>query len=476
MNWRSVLRANRSLWWLRRLPTDCQCAAYSHCRTRQLATRVRDRGPSSAEFIAPPRRNLKYSTIVWASIRALRILTISLPCAQYAPVSPVSIYEGELPTLRPALLFYAPCCMVQIVRMGRSEATMNAASLPYVEEDETIYSFCATAHALSGAQRADRTSLGLTGVPTSAAHHELPSSLQSLPLPKMDRQDSAFRWATAHTIAAFYVPFMTQTARELAAVTWFVGGPKARNLINRKVDGMRIEHPLKWCEECASSDVARIGRPYWHVAHQFPTTWVCTSHRRALRWVPRRHKCWILPTDSVCISETRTIEDTYAPVAALLATLGETIRSVPEIDRVQIAAFSEDKLRALGVLGLTSDIRSRLADWFRCSDLSLFLRTCPPGLRALADGAWITHHLQRPYRDHPVHCLLLWCAIGWPSADEAAKIFKRATAKRLPLTHLFDGDEEDGAAAFRDNLDHVSATKGPPTAQHVPLRFGKGED
>lgn len=303
---------------------------------------------------------------------------------------------------------------------------MRGTSLPYVEDDETIYSFCATAHAWSGSDRAEHTARALTGAATSARHHDLPLALRNFPLDQTRHPVDAFHWATTHTIAGYYVPFMSRAAQELASAAWFTGGPKARSLINGKIDGVRLEHPLKWCEDCAEGDIERLGRPYWHVAHQFPTTWQCAFHRRPLRCIQARRKRWLLPRDVEAGATAQTIKGADFPIAGLLSALGEVIRSVAQVDRMQIVAMSAEKLRALGLASETNS--EPLEEWFRSSRVSRFLLTCPPGLMMLADGHWIARHVSPRTLAHPIHCTLLWCAFDWDSPETAAATFRQASS------------------------------------------------
>lgn len=41
---------------------------------------------------------------------------------------------------------------------------------------------------------------------------------------------------------------------------------------------LRVQNGLRWCPECASADIRRIGFSYWHLAHQIPAVSACAFH------------------------------------------------------------------------------------------------------------------------------------------------------------------------------------------------------
>lgn len=44
----------------------------------------------------------------------------------------------------------------------------------------------------------------------------------------------------------------------------------------------RANHPLKACSQCMEQDIRETGWAYWHLKHQFPGVWMCTTHKQQL--------------------------------------------------------------------------------------------------------------------------------------------------------------------------------------------------
>lgn len=338
---------------------------------------------------------------------------------------------------------------------------MSGAS-PYIEDDETIYSFCAIAHAWSGSIRADFTAIRLTGTATGARHHDLPLSLRDLPLAQARRQDSAFRWATAHTIAAFYVPFISRTPRRLADATWFTGGPKARSrdsnrppfeLVRRKRRRAHRSSVLA-CRSSISDDLV-----------------VCVEHARPAM---DTSTTLILAAgeNSESIAEAGRIEAEFVRVAVLLATLCEAVRSASEINCVGLVEASEHRLRTLGLLGIASDFLREPAGGLVLLYGSL---SVPPRAPAWTTShsrwSWISRHLRGLVRTHPVHSLLLWCAMDWASTERATSAFRDAMQKRPnPFSSICGEPGEHVAAAFPADPGHVRVARQLPKGRRALLR------
>ncbi|WP_353506445.1 TniQ family protein [Variovorax sp. J31P207] len=306
--------------------------------------------------------------------------------------------------------------------------------LPWIEDDETAYSFCSTTHRLSGSANGETTSLNLFGIRSGAWRHAQPHSLPRLPLPETDTPEGAFRWAARHTVAGLYIPFMTPSARHVATAAWTAREP-TRSLNYRMPGSFWPQHPLKWCPDCVSEDIARLGRPYWHVSHQLPTTWLCVQHRRALFWVPTRYMRWLLPTDVLCRAKRRSLGDDCAQLGNLLASLGHVVLSSDgaAVDLSLAQSRAAERLLKLGVRCLSSVVRdASLDEWFRTTETSKFLNACPAWLSNLAQGTWISQCLDPSRKLHPVLFLVLWSSLQWRSSELAcAALVDAAWGNRL---------------------------------------------
>lgn len=306
-------------------------------------------------------------------------------------------------------------------------------NLPSIENDETLYSLCATAHSMSTSASSQRSSLSLIGTLHGSLQHDLPASIQWLVDCGLAERQTVSNVAREHSIAAYYFPFTVPSTHALISDLWLAGKTThARKLILSPSRTLPVEHPLKWCEACIEEDEEKLGRSYWHVAHQFPTTWRCSRHEVPLTYIMGRHKRWLLPRS--CLSRrSAALPLEGAAIALILSTVGE---AASRLESVQITSIRQATLARLQTTGVIHSARrvhhDRILSWFRSNPVSEFLRQTPAGLARFSEGEWIAPLLWRQKRSNAVRWVILWSALDWSTPTEAAAFFCDA-ASGLPI-------------------------------------------
>lgn len=306
-------------------------------------------------------------------------------------------------------------------------------NLPAIENDETLYSLCATAHSMSASSSSQRSSLSLIGTLHGTLQHDLPASIQWLVECRLAEKDTASKVARRHSIAAYYFPFVSPSRLPLISDLWLAGKTThARRLIQSSSRTLPVAHPLKWCGACIEEDLRKLGRSYWHVAHQFPTTWRCSRHDFSLAYIEGRHKRWLLPR-SCLLQRSATVPSGNAAMASILSTVGETASKLESVQITSIRQATLNRLQAMGVIHSTRRVHhDRILAWFRSNPLSTFLRQAPAGLARFSEGEWIAPMLWRQKRSNAVRWVLLWSALDWSTSAEAGAFFCDA-ASSLPI-------------------------------------------
>jgi hypothetical protein len=327
---------------------------------------------------------------------------------------------------------------------------MKLGFLPSLEPDETLYSFCATAHIMNGGVNCEETSLALLGIRHGARQHDFPAGINRLPVGQGQGGSHSIEIARHHTIAGYYLPFVADVSKRAVAATLAEGvAQHVRRIFDGSSRTLRPEHPLKFCRKCVRADFAEVGRPYWHVSHQFPTTWTCSIHGSTLGVIQGRNKRWLIPEESG--AQAHTEQDAPRGADLLLTAIGDTLRDVGDIDMHTLKLATQARLRHLGIMhaAARSVRHSRLASWFRSTRTSERLSHGPNWAAQLADGDWVAGQLWRHKRTHAVRWVVLWSALGWPDAPAAAQSFRDAVNGR----HL---DEAGQVALFETALPSMS--------------------
>lgn len=328
--------------------------------------------------------------------------------------------------------------------------------LPAIEDEETLYSWCATVHALTSGTNSGNTSHALFGNGHSSRQHDIPRGLGALQEHLSCFSGNSIELLRTHTVAACYLPFMSLGELERLATEISTGvKPHWRRRLLSASRSLPIKHPLWFCSVCCSEDAATVGRPYWHTQHQFPATWVCTRHSEAL-WIfsghPRR---WLLP--ALGQKGSAKLSHLNADVAVTAAAVGQAISTLRIVNTDALRSCALNRLRDIGVIHSLAGARhDRLAMWFYNSAMGRMCAADTSGMSLLADGNWVPAHLWRKKRDHPARWIALWSALQWRNADEACSALVGACSDAAPTERgqylLFEPQEQSIRAP-----DHVYA-------------------
>lgn len=86
-----------------------------------------------------------------------------------------------------------------------------------------------------------------------------------------------------HTLYPYFAPFLsTSQARFLRKTMAGPSGGGIKMGIGLVESRIGASDPLRMCPECVSDDIATVGRPYWHRAHQLPGVQACYIHGAVL--------------------------------------------------------------------------------------------------------------------------------------------------------------------------------------------------
>ena len=343
--------------------------------------------------------------------------------------------------MRPKLLSVAERFLLRIRRRRRnveSNATPGDGSsfplVPQIERDETLYSWCATIHAIAGRTRSGDTSRALFGNDHSPRQHDLPRGLTFLQ--EYLRGENLLDVLRSHTIAACYLPFLVAEeinllAEDIAQSTklhW-------RRMLLCASRSRAVFHPLRFCAKCCTEDRLTVGRTYWHIQHQLPATWSCIRHAEPLWTLPGHPRRWLLPSEGM---EKSTEMDTYLPqAAAITAAVGLSLSSLRSVNCDALRSSTLRRLRDTGVIHSLGGARhDRITRWFRGTDIGRMCADTTSGVSALGDGSWIPAQLWRRKFDHPARWIVLWSALDWSTPNEAATAFLEAAEDRM---HSYEG-------------------------------------
>lgn len=169
--------------------------------------------------------------------------------------------------------------------------------------DETLYSLCARIHRLGCHTLSSTTTRILFGDARIGCAHDLPGGLERFEIRTQGQWGSVDALIDKHTILPYFLPFRSQRdAREAHAA---LAAPHAGMLkfrLGLLTSRFRAHHPLKGCPDCMESDLNHHRVAYWHLAHQYPSVWVCPEHGAPLQAFTLksngvRRFDWLLPDD-----------------------------------------------------------------------------------------------------------------------------------------------------------------------------------
>lgn len=318
--------------------------------------------------------------------------------------------------------------------------------------DETFFSLVSRHHQLWGHVTSAQTCQLMFGSARAGVHHDLPNSLGAFAQRTNALMGDVDSIARERTLLNFYAAFAPpdETANAVACMS----GASVAHLKLRLgilTSRFRANHPLKACPQCMELDFRETGWAYWHLKHQFPGVWMCTTHQQpllqsALKTNGVERFQWLLPR----LSDLHSASTKPLGIAAcsVFLSLAELIEHL-----VQSGAFKPLMLRDLHEV-YREEFRAR--GWIagaaslRIGQIATaFLNYCEP-LRCVPEFASLAQdeegmatqlgRLLRPSRSgtHPIRHLLLihWLFGTAQRFDLAIKSKGAHTQSSVPNTEL----------------------------------------
>lgn len=318
--------------------------------------------------------------------------------------------------------------------------------------DETFFSLVSRHHQLWGHVTSAQTCQLMFGSARAGVHHDLPNSLGVFAQRTNALLGDVDSIARERTLLNFYAAFAPpdETANAVACMS----GASVAHLKLRLgilTSRFRANHPLKACPQCMEQDLLETGWAYWHLKHQFPGVWMCTTHQQpllqsALKTNGVERFQWLLPRLSDLHSaSTKSLGTASYSVLLSLAELIEHLVQSGAFKPLMLRDLHEvyrDEFRARGWIAGAASLRiGQIATAFLnyCEPLR-----CVPEFASLAqdDEGMATQlgRLLRPSRSgtHPLRHLLLihWLFGTAQRFDLAIKSKGAHTQSTVPNTEL----------------------------------------
>jgi hypothetical protein len=324
----------------------------------------------------------------------------------------------------------------------------EAPLLPFVPSffgAETLYSWSARYHLLSGNKRPTKSSEDFFQSRQAGLRHDFPFHLSHLCTTTGGLLGSAQAILNERTMFGFFAPFLEKKIREKIAAQ-MLGDQvcdlkRSLGLMSSRIDA---KHPLKACRHCVQEDIKRYGVSTWKMEHQWPSIWICRIHGTHLKAVDGRlmlkdPRKWILP-DELSAKDWLPTRQRRKPMAKLLhlanvsVDVAERFRNGMDPNLLRTAYLLG--LRTKGLLATDGSIKfQRLRESFATTYSGL---SDVPGFGILS-GSEREHGgflglLTRQYhgRRHPLKHLLL-IAFLFSSAKEFWAVYQDLRADNEAL-------------------------------------------
>ena len=300
------------------------------------------------------------------------------------------------------------------------------ANLPLLLPNQTLYSWCGQTHLLNCGTSSLQTSQQLFDAPYTALCHDFPANLQVLTQRTWGQLGSTREIALRHTLLGYFLTTIDgKEAERIIGLITDGAVPSLKLRLGITASRAGGFHPLKLCSDCAREEQERLGYSYWHIEHQYPSSFVCLTHSRPLSYLqdiatPVHRRCWMTPTDikNCSLAEIRVPSDTAMLILSRLARDSMELAKLPP-GSVSPARAASGYLRLLHQRGLaTRD--GNLQTWQLVSLIRERYRDLDslPLMSPLAsvEGDWpslaASHPRRKPRREHPLKHLLLVGAIA----------------------------------------------------------------
>jgi transposase len=173
--------------------------------------------------------------------------------------------------------------------------------IPSIDQGETLYSWCARYHRISGSVSAITTSLRLFGSKTGGFVVDFPGRIGHFSEVTASILGGPEQLIKNHTLYPLYAAFRPQET--MAMVQNLMLGSnveRVKFILGLPASRAATSHPLKFCPTCAHEELVTHGIAKWWRDHQWPSAWLCPRHQKSLHYIPSSrelHKVtsWITP-------------------------------------------------------------------------------------------------------------------------------------------------------------------------------------
>lgn len=225
-------------------------------------------------------------------------------------------------------------------------------NLPSLVEGESLYSWCARYHRLSGNAIARHSCAQSFGAHRPALKHDFPRNLSELCNRTRNCLGAPETLALERTLLGYYAPFIP-LPRYQRALEALCGQRMAepKHLLGLMASRVGASHPLKACPECIQHDLDELGFSRWILEHQWPSVWICRRHGTPLQRLaghlqPRELRAWTMPEDH-SDGEWERLPELRATSIEKLARIASISASIAQIS----AIFDDNRLRIAYRLG-----------------------------------------------------------------------------------------------------------------------------
>ncbi len=307
--------------------------------------------------------------------------------------------------------------------------------LPRLQDDETIYSWCATAHAMGDWRCAQEWSAAMLGASHATRQLDLPAYLPGLLNAILPRQTLA-QALRHHSTVGMFLPFVKAPLME--RLREHGGPPNAgwphppqfmRKALLCHSRTLSWQAELRYCPDCVRADIARVGRAYWHTPHQWPVSRVCTVHLVPLMSFHASAKTWHLPPRSVESSPLAFSPVGASEISMLIQRVAMAISQFDAINTKSLRSAALLRLKQIGVIHSMHAVRhERLHAWYLSQPTSSWCATAGGGLENLARPDWLPKLLWRRTQDHPIRWIIAWASLAWGDPMSAVQALKDTQA------------------------------------------------
>lgn len=174
--------------------------------------------------------------------------------------------------------------------------------IPAILEGETLFSWCAVYHQISGSNCAAVTSKRLFGSRTAGFVSDFPGHIGHLARITGGLLGDEQKILHEHTLISLYSAFRSEDT--MAKVETMMRSSSVERLkfkLGLPASRAATSHPLKLCRSCVKEEIEKSGIARWWIRNQWPTAWICKKHSELLCFVtPSCHgskiRQWILPS------------------------------------------------------------------------------------------------------------------------------------------------------------------------------------